>query len=93
MNGESNDAMAYVVVLPPSFNQLLCYYIPETKQETTRCTLGQHRSSDECSTAEIGRVISPRPSALGVTAYLYARRREAMVVEVEVGAALPTAQS
>ena len=59
MNEERNDAMAYVVVLPPSFNQLLCYYIPETKQEATRCTLGQHRSSDERGTAEIGCVILP----------------------------------
>lgn len=93
MNEERNDAVAYVVVLPPSFNQLLRYYIPETKQKATRCALRQHRSSYECSTAGIGRVISPRPSASGVTAYLYARRRDAMVVEVEVGAPLPSAQS
>ena len=93
VDGERRDAMAYVVVLPPSFNQLLRYYIPETKQEATRCALCQHRSSDKCSTVEIGRVIWYRSSALGVTAHLYARRREAMVVEVEVGVARPGAQS
>ena len=91
MNEERKDAMAYVVILPPSFNQLLRYYIPETKQEAARCTLRQHRSSDKRSTAKIERVISPRSSAIGVSAYLYARRSEAMVVVVEVGAARPTA--
>jgi len=84
--------MTYVVVFPPSFNQLLCYYIPETKQEATRCALRQHRSPDEYSTVKMRRVISPRSPALGVAAHLYARRREAITVE-EVGDRCPAQRS
>ena len=81
MNEERNSAIAHVMVLPPSFDQLLRYYISETEQEAGRCALRQHRSPDECSTVEIGRVITPRPPTLGTTAHLYARKREAMVAE------------
>lgn len=93
VNEERNSAMAYVVVLPPPFYQLLRYHISETKQEAARCTLCQHRSPDECSTIKTGRAISPRLLASGATTHLYARRREAMVAEVGVVVAQPGAQS
>ena len=39
--------MAYVVVLPLPFDKLLCYNIPETKQEATGRALREHRPPDE----------------------------------------------
>lgn len=56
----------YVVVLPPPLNQLLCYHIPKTEQKAARCTLRQHRSSNERDTVKVGRVILHMPSTLGV---------------------------
>jgi hypothetical protein len=89
VNEERNSAIAHVVILPSSFDQLLRYYISETEQEAGRCALRQHRSPDEGSAVEIGRVITPRPPTLAATAHLYARKREAMIAEVELVAAQP----
>ena len=85
-NEGGSSAVTYVVVLPPPFNQLLRYHISETKQETGRCGLRKHWLSDECGTIKTRRFVWPRFSTSNVTTHLYARRREAMVVEEEVAA-------
>jgi hypothetical protein len=72
--------MAYVVALSPSFDQLLCYHVPETKQDATRCALGQHRSSDECGAIKRKASFTWDPSGSGAITHLYARSREAMVL-------------
>jgi len=57
VNEDGKCAMAYVVVLSPPFDQLLCYHISETEQEATRCALCQHWPSDECGTVKMGRIV------------------------------------
>ena len=86
MNEGRGNTIAYVVVLSPSFDQLLRYHVPETKQDATRCALSQHRSSDECGAIERKASFTWVPSDLGAKTHLYARSREGMALKVVTSA-------